>query len=408
MARAPKAVAAGRTPEIEGAMASFSAISKSLVESYEALAERAERVEHELCRTNRELEEKVRELDHVRGKLEAVLDSLPTGVVVRDASGRVVRANGAALSILATSEAELVGCTEHAVLEAAAAAGGPMDATRRDGSRLVLAARRSRVRLADGSQDGWVEILDDRTETTALQERLHAADKMAALGSLVGGIAHEIRNPLNAVKGFAALLAGLPHTDERHARWAALVVAGASEADEIIESMLTLGRPERLRVEVLAASELLDEAVAAALSAEPDPARWEVRTHAAALVFRADRIKLRQALRNLIANALEAQPDGGRVEVSLERRGSDLALRVADAGPGIPRAFHGRVLDPFFTTRAEGTGLGLALVSTIAGLHGGHVEVSPGPSALGGAEISIRIPFRPAAAEPSDPSSSTR
>ena len=109
--------------------------------------------------------------------------------------------------------------------------------------------------------------------------------------------------------------------------------------------------------------------------------------------FVADRIKLRQAIRNLVANAVDAQPGGGRIEVVLAQEGDDVAIRVSDAGPGIPAEVARRALEPFFTTRADGTGLGLALVHTIAQLHGGRCDIERRPSPLGGATVILRFPL---------------
>ncbi|MCZ6597912.1 MAG: ATP-binding protein, partial [Planctomycetota bacterium] len=283
------------------------------------------------------------------------------------------------------------------------------------GTRLVLASRLSNVVDADGAVVGSVEILDDRTEMTALAERVHAMDKMAALGTMGTGIAHELRNPLNAVKGFAQLLLReLPKSGNSEARlaksilWAKRIDEGASEADAIITSLLSFVRPERVDLSAIDGEELLAGAVAAALpppngqggqggqEGREEPERWRVETRCDAPPFRGDRIKLRHALRNLVANAIQAQPDGGEIEIDLVRRGEEIIATVRDGGPGIPANERGRVLDPFFTTRAEGTGLGLALAATIARLHGGDVEVAPRASSLGGAEISLRIPYQPA------------
>jgi signal transduction histidine kinase len=123
--------------------------------------------------------------------------------------------------------------------------------------------------------------------------------------------------------------------------------------------------------------------------------KWRVISSASAPPFAADRIKVRQALRNLVANAMQAQPDGGVVDVSIALDGNEVRLRVQDAGPGIPPELRSRVADPFFTTRAEGTGLGLALVNSIAELHGGRLEISNSPSPLGGADIAFRLPHQP-------------
>jgi signal transduction histidine kinase len=144
--------------------------------------------------------------------------------------------------------------------------------------------------------------------------------------------------------------------------------------------------------------QLVDEAVALALETyvpEGAASRWSVERRVAAGPFRGDRIKLRQALRNLIANAIDVQPAGGRVRVDALADGERLALSVGDAGPGVPAALRGRVLEPFFTTRADGTGLGLPLVATIADLHGGRLELSSRADELGGAHFTITLPLVP-------------
>jgi len=201
------------------------------------------------------------------------------------------------------------------------------------------------------------------------------------------------------VRGFAALLAReLPPTGKA-ARWAGLILEGTAEADGIITSLLSFSTPERAALESISAGDLLESAIAGVASAGAPGARptHVIERECSAPPFRADRIKLRQALRNLVENAVVAQPHGGRVRVSLHRVGDQIEARVTDAGPGIPADLRGRVLEPFFTTRAEGTGLGLPLAHTIARLHGGSLEISSEPSDLGGADVRLRIPFLPAA-----------
>lgn len=381
------------TQDLQEVMASLPALLETLRGSYSELESRAERVEEELSRTNAELQERVHELDVVKRHLEAVLDSMPGGVIVRDASGRVQRVNHAA--------EELLGLDPQTCARGDApdlvADGEPHRFVTPGGRSVVVAASRADVRLSDGSLDGTVEVLDDQTERAALREQLHAADKMAALGTMAAGIAHEIRNPLNAVEGFAALLRRRDDLPQACVRWASAIVEGVEEVDAIIENLLSFGSPERLRREVLDARELLAEAAELAFR-DLDPAQLEVELDADCPPFVGDRIKLRQAVRNLLANAADIQPGNARVRATL-RLDTDpvpqVVVRVSDAGPGVAPELRRRILDPFFTTRADGTGLGLALVSTIVRLHGGAVEIAPDPSPLGGADIGFRIPFRP-------------
>lgn len=230
-------------------------------------------------------------------------------------------------------------------------------------------------------------------------ERLHGLDKLAALGNMAGGIAHELKNPMHAVQGFAALLGRRLDPASKEGRFAAHIVQGVADAQAILDNMLSLARPQPLTLEEIDGPELVRDGIAAAfagLADGADPKLWSVTTSHTPDPFprfTGDRIKLRQALRNLVANAFDAQPHGGAVHVELTASERELTLRATDAGPGISDALRTRVLEPFFTTRAEGTGLGLALVSEIARLHGGRIEIASGPSPLGGADVALILPL---------------
>jgi signal transduction histidine kinase len=375
-------------------MQSFSEISTSLLSSYNALEARAKVVEQELAVANRALEAKVAELD-------AVLASLPVGVVVRDAAGRVTRVNQSLAATLDTTPEKLLAPAGARLLEAAAQAeGGRLELA--SGRWVVLDLKRSQVEGGRGELLATVEIVDDRTELEELTERMHAMDKVAALGTMAGGIAHEIRNPLNAVAGFAQLLRerilrSEVIDDPKLIRFSEAIAEGAAEADAIISSLMKITSPERLDRDRIDVAALLEEAVEAALDSneallEGCPRRPVVHVHADCPELIGDRIKLRQALRNLISNAIQANPGGDLLVQATPVEGQGLLLSVDDSGPGIPADLRRRILDPFFTTRAEGTGLGLALTNTIADLHGGRLEIQPTPSELGGARVALLLP----------------
>lgn len=392
--------------ELDAMTSALRAVSGDLIASYERLGARAERMERELFETNAELERKVEELDRTREWLEATLEALPCGVGVRDAGGQIVRVNRALADILGAEPQSLLGVSELPGLEGEQ--GGAREVTRADGEVRRLAARRSAVTTARGDFAGSVEIVDDRTELERLSERLHRVDKMAALGTMAGGLAHEIRNPMNAVGGFAELLLRAfapgvvrdPALESKQRRWLEAIREGVREVESIIAGLLSLAEPERLCVETFATESFLEETLALALRGFGDPRRWSVQIECTLQTLCADRIQLRQALRNLVANAIQVQPDGGALRIVIRSQRDEAVLEVEDAGPGIPRADLQRVTDPFFTTRAEGTGLGLSLVHAIAELHGGTLEIDPRRSSLGGARVRIRIPLLPTATRP--------
>lgn len=370
--------------ELDEVLSSLSSISESLLESYAVLAERARKLEVELAAKNAEL--------------EAVLAALPTGVVVRDASGCIVRVNPAVCSILETTEEHLLSAGSHPELQGREAIGQPRELSMTDGSTRIVEQRWTEFTV-NGALGGSVELIDDRTEFAHLAERLHSLDKLAALGSMASGIAHEIRNPMNAVRGYAELLKREFGADSRQGKWSSAICEGVDEADAIITNMLSFGSPEQLRRDRVGAQALVSSAVDLAQRSIPSGAKstdWCISTTVNCPDFVGDHIKLRQALRNLIANAIQAQPQGGQIHISCALRGDCVVFEVCDAGPGIPSNLRRRVVDPFFTTRAEGCGLGLALVHTIAELHGGRLEVSPAPAPThlgGGAHLILKVPF---------------
>lgn len=359
--------------EVEGAIAEFGRVLEDLHTAHAELSARAARMEQEL-------EAKVAEL-------EAILHNLPTGVVVRDAQGNVLRANPVAERLLADM-------TE---LDSLSADGS---LNRIDGREVTL--RRSDVTLPDGRSTGQVDILDDRTEFVQMTNKMHEQAKMAGLGTVAGGIAHEVRNPLNAVRGFASLIAGNMVEGSTEARWARLIEEGVDECDAIIGAVLAFAAPERLCLEQLDARSIAESAIGLCRRELEREGRLESFDLSHSIdedwTFDGDRIQLRQALRNLIANAVNAQTEGGLVHIAATRGQDTIEFRVHDAGPGIAPELVDRIADPFFTTRAEGSGLGLSLVHSIARLHGGSLRVLPDAGPLGGADMRLTLPLHAASA----------
>ncbi|MEM1449201.1 MAG: ATP-binding protein [Planctomycetota bacterium] len=377
--------------EVERAIESFTNVLQDLQESHGRLEERAERVEAELCAANEELARKVEELARVKEHLESVLTSIPTGVVVYDASGEVASVNDAAVSILGVSRDDLVGAREVSGLAGEGADGTPEEVVLSNGTARVLARRYSHVSV-DRSDAGGVEVIEDQSELVRAQERLHRLDKTAALGTMAGGVAHEIRNPLHGIQGFAELLIRETEGETRASSFAARIREGAREIEAIVASMLGVAGETDVHLEELDALDVAREAADTALRERSDPSPWTIEVAESGPTLRGDRLKLRHALRNLVANALDVQPGGGTVRIEASADEKAVSIEVHDAGPGLPPQDLHRLCDPFFTTRAEGTGLGLALAQRVAELHGGALTPLTAPSPLGGAAFVLTIP----------------
>jgi signal transduction histidine kinase len=229
-------------------------------------------------------------------------------------------------------------------------------------------------------------------ELAAARARLAQQEKLAALGQLATAIAHEVRNPLAVIRSAAQGLAETERPDGAAIRHATtFVIAEIDRLTSVVTALLAFARPRRLAARVVAVDELFDRAL---LLAREDLDAKRVRvTRDAAIVpaLAADPDLLCQVLLGLLANAVEAVPVGG--EVGLAARTTDartVEIDVTDSGPGVPAEVRGRVFEPFFTTRARGTGLGLAVAQQIVEAHGGTIAVGDRPG--GGARFTLRIP----------------
>jgi len=236
-------------------------------------------------------------------------------------------------------------------------------------------------------------------EHARAEEALRRRDRLAAMGELASTVAHEVRNPLNAIAMSAQRLrhefleqCPAPEAREELAELVGVVESEARRLDRTVQQFLDYARPPRLDPRPT------DLAALAGVVAEASGAKAELRHVALELeVSRAgeavvDPDQLRQALDNLVRNALDATPDGGRVRLTAWSDASAVTLEVADSGPGIPPDVLPRIFDLYFTTKQDGTGVGLAVTQQIVTAHGGTIEVDSKPGA--GTRMTLRLPRR--------------
>lgn len=229
-----------------------------------------------------------------------------------------------------------------------------------------------------------------RRRLRGLQEAMARQAQLAMVGSLAAGVAHEIRNPLSSIKGFATYFAGLFAEDSREAAMARLVVEEVGRMDRSISELLDLARPFRLaRTKQDVAAICHDAARLVAGECASQGIAVEVLVPSGKAVYwDADRI--RQALLNVFLNAIHAMPDGGKLVLSARVVRDGVEILVVDTGQGISPEHLERIFDPYFTTRGSGTGLGLAITRRIVEAHGGRIDVQ---SQLGaGTTVRMVIP----------------
>lgn len=242
------------------------------------------------------------------------------------------------------------------------------------------------------------EVVRLERELREANEQLRRTERLAALGEMAAGIAHEIRNPLGAIGLNARML-----IDDLADRPESLVIArriadAVRGLNAIVGDVLSFARRVRVRATVVDAADLVDQACEdCRATLESAGVRLVRRDRGAAAAEAAcDPLLIRQALVNVLRNAAEAieeaAPERREVSISVEPRAGDgrIAIIVDDTGPGIPEDVRARMFNPFFTTRATGTGLGLAIVHRILDAHAGGVAVGRAPS--GGARIELTLP----------------
>ncbi|OFX23320.1 MAG: PAS domain-containing sensor histidine kinase [Anaeromyxobacter sp. RBG_16_69_14] len=244
---------------------------------------------------------------------------------------------------------------------------------------------------------GVALVARDVSGQLELERRMMRSEKLAVVGSLAAGLAHEIGTPLNVISATAEYLMvdGAPGERARRLRE---IVGETDRISRLVRELLAFARgsgAERALVDVPAAVSRVLSLLA--IPAEKKRVRVEADLPATLPPVLADPDGLHQVLVNLLVNAVSAVGDGGRVGVRARTGpdGAHLALEVHDDGPGVPEALRERVFDPFFTTRPDGTGLGLAVCARIVAAHGGDLRVGAGP--LGGACFSVLLPVAPEA-----------
>lgn len=399
-----KTVPSAAIPDgLERAFADFQQMAERVQAAYERLRETASRLDRDLADANLRLRLQVEELENLSGSLAAVLRAIPSGVVVADLEGRILMVNPAAERILGIRSDEVLGKPAAQVEDRRGAPlfalqEGPGEVEERwldtaAGPRR-LAGRVVEVRDGDGQALGLVEVFDDCSKIRALEDEVRRLDRLAELGRVAAIIAHEIRNPLSGIRGFAGLLQrrARERGDAASLRWLERVFEGVERADRIIDSVLFLSRPRPLDTADVDPAGLLRRVVetTARERGVPEGVRIRLETDRAPRTVRADALRLEQALGNLLRNALEAVGERGEIVVFARSVGEEILLGVEDDGPGVPEEVRDRLFEPFFTTRTEGAGLGLALVRRIAELHGGSARHET--PRRGGARFLVALP----------------
>jgi two-component system sensor histidine kinase HydH len=256
--------------------------------------------------------------------------------------------------------------------------------------RSHLRASMIPVKALEGA-NGMVLFLRDMGEVKGLQAEVRRSERLAALGRLVAGMAHEIRNPLNSISGYSQHLKSKFGSDTPEGMALDVIVREVDRLNRVITELLDFSRPREPELEPLDLNEIVRSThvlMAREASSQGVTVVEELPDMQVMVMGHADTLK--QLLLNLSLNALQAMPDGGILNIQSGLHGTRPYLTVSDTGPGIPEEKQESIFEPFYTTRESGTGLGLAIVHRIVLDHGAEIRVESSPDA--GATFIVRFP----------------
>lgn len=212
------------------------------------------------------------------------------------------------------------------------------------------------------------------------QEELVRSQKLAAIGHVAAGVAHEINNPLGVILGYTKLMKREIAEDAPLHHELSIIEDEARQCQRIVEGLLDLARPKSLELATVDLTDLATDAIERLEEAgKLDSVRVERPSAVSSPVASGDEAKLRQVISNLLVNAVEATPENGTVTVAVDTDGDDVTLTVSDTGSGVPSDLAEKIFDPFFTTKAKGTGLGLPISQAIMEAHGGRLTIESAP-----------------------------
>jgi two-component system sensor histidine kinase PilS (NtrC family) len=369
-----------------------------------------------LRRTRQELREKSLDFEDLRSLQEHILRSVGSGILTMDLNSRVTSWNPAAeyitgygideirqkvQDVFGASIKGLFGHTSEMQVRAHRFEG---EIRKKDGSIAMLGMSSSLLKDDRNTVHGIILVFQDITRLIEMEEKVRRQERLATVGSLAAGIAHEIRNPLASLSGSIQLLQSELDPKGDNKRLMDIVLRETDRLNAIIGDFLDYARPKTPDKERVFLSSVIEETILL-LRNSPDCREGIaiVQDVDPALELSADPQHLRQVFWNLALNACQSMRDGGTVTIAAKRAASPdgdpgwCEITVADAGQGIPQEHLDKLFDPFFTTKADGTGLGLAIVYRIIEDHGGTIGVESEPGK--GSTFRIKFPLEETAVQ---------
>ena len=330
---------------------------------------------------------------------ENIIESIPVGIITLDAADQVVSCNrntehlfGYPLSTLQGKDIHTVfpNCPTTFTDTCDGLLEYESECADNTGKLIPLHVSCSPLVGNDNENIGKVLIMRDMSSIKEMELQLERSRRMAALGKMAAGIAHEIRNPLGTLRGFAQFFGSQPETSEDGRNYSRLMISEIDRLNQTISGLLQFSRPREPQFKEVAIDELFNRTISmmeSDVAAKNVDLQWH---HDIGVSLRADPDQLLQVLMNLLKNSINAILPGGRIALQCIEEDHFIKISVEDNGSGMSEDVQAKMFDPFFTTTQSGTGLGLAVSHQIIEQHGGSFEVQAAPES--GTTISFRLP----------------
>jgi two-component system sensor histidine kinase HydH len=334
---------------------------------------------------------------------EALVKNMPIGLIALDDQGKIVTCNEKAKAVLEVSRSDALDREAltilpdplKKILAELPARGGFLE---RD-IRLISAEGKEHiwetiatVLMDEGIPTGRILLIRDVTEIRQMENEVNRSRHLSSIGSLAAGIAHEIRNPLSSIKGFAVYFKEKLSGNKEDEQTADIMIAETERLNRVISQLIEFARPLELKKEKIQFVELVQHTIKL-IAADAQKNKISVKIDAAIEMpaVEVDLDKIKQVLLNIFLNSLAALKESGNLTIELSPGKDNLTVIISDDGAGIEKADLPRIYDPYFTSKPAGTGLGLAVVQKIMEAHGGRINVES--SAGKGTKVFLYFPL---------------
>jgi len=410
----PVGLSAEELSSFTSSYAHFNKITQKLQKAYKALEEKFENLNLKLEETNNQLRQSLVEKERISNYLNNILESLNSGVLAVDLKGRITLCNRRAEQILGYKTREILGkqyakimganvgqelTPLHTLKTRTPHLNEEKEIVGKSGEKIPLGFSTSLLTDGEGNLLGAVEVFFDLTRTRELEEEITRVKTLAALGEMAATVAHEVRNPLGGIAGFAALLERDLDPDDPRRRLVNKITEGVEILNRIVDNLLNYTRVVKLNPQKLDFVKFLNDTLnffqmdLASAAGNVSIGKHFPKGEIECCI---DPEQFRQVVLNILRNSVQSLPKGGKIDVysklvPLEKE-DEVILKVVDNGQGMSPETQKKLFTPFFTTKDGGTGLGLPTVKKIVEAHKGNVEIES--TVDKGTTVQVRFPAR--------------